>query len=74
MSDWTMPRARCICFEPLRLAYAVEDMVTLVCRVYDGGVQFHDGDDELLPGIELLRIGGHPQGLQAVRVHAARDW
>lgn len=41
---------RCMCFEPLRHAYAVEDVVTLVRRVYDGRVQFHDGDRTLLPG------------------------
>ncbi|MNT26936.1 N-acyl homoserine lactonase [compost metagenome] len=52
----------------------MEDVVTLVRRVYDGRVAFHDGDGELLPGIELLHIGGHTKGLQAVRVHTERGW
>lgn len=65
---------RCMCFAPLRHAYAVEDVVTLVRRVYEDRVQFHDGDSTLAPGIELLKIGGHTKGLQAVRVHTARGW
>ncbi|WP_313622272.1 N-acyl homoserine lactonase family protein [Achromobacter sp.] len=65
---------RCMCFEPLRHAYAVEDVVALVRRVYEDRVVFHDGDDALLPGIELLKIGGHTKGLQALRVHTARGW
>ncbi|WP_235512249.1 N-acyl homoserine lactonase family protein [Achromobacter sp. Root565] len=65
---------RCMCFEPLRHAYAVEDVVSLVRRVYEDRVVFHDGDGALLPGIELLKIGGHTKGLQSVRVHTARGW
>ncbi|MGH8815930.1 MAG: N-acyl homoserine lactonase family protein [Achromobacter pestifer] len=65
---------RCMCFAPLRHAYAVEDVVSLVRRVYEDRVSFHDGDSRLLPGIELLKIGGHTKGLQAVRVHTARGW
>jgi len=65
---------RCMCFEPLRHAYAVEDVVALVTRVYEDRVVFHDGDSALLPGIELLKIGGHTKGLQAVRVRTARGW
>jgi glyoxylase-like metal-dependent hydrolase (beta-lactamase superfamily II) len=40
----------------------------LVQAVYDGRVVFHDGDDELAPGISLHLIGGHTAGMQAVRV------
>ena len=65
---------RCMCFEPLRHAYAVEDVVALVRRVYEDRVVFHDGDSALLPGVELLKIGGHTKGLQAVRVHTERGW
>jgi glyoxylase-like metal-dependent hydrolase (beta-lactamase superfamily II) len=65
---------RCMCHEPLRHAYEVEDVVTLVRRVYEDRVQFHEGDSMLLPGVELLKIGGHTRGLQAVRVHTRRGW
>jgi glyoxylase-like metal-dependent hydrolase (beta-lactamase superfamily II) len=63
---------RCMCHEPLRHAYEVEDVVTLVRRVYEDRVVFHDGDVELLPGIRLLKIGGHTKGLQALQVNTAR--
>lgn len=65
---------RCMCHAPLRHAYAVEDVVQLVRRVYLDRVQFHCGDAQVAPGVELLLIGGHTKGLQAVRVHTARGW
>ncbi|OWT53742.1 N-acyl homoserine lactonase family protein [Candidimonas nitroreducens] len=65
---------RCMCHETLRHAYAVEDVVALVRHVYADRVVFHDGDQELLPGMHLMKIGGHTKGLQAVRVHTRRGW
>ena len=37
-------------------------------------MQFHDGADEIAPGVTVHRIGGHTKGLQAVRVRTARGW
>lgn len=65
---------RCMCHAPLRHAYAVEDVVELVRKVYADRVQFHDGDSILAPGVELMLIGGHTRGLQSVRVRTARGW
>ncbi len=65
---------RCMCEPSLRRAFAVEDVCDFVRRVYDERVCFHDGDDILAPGVELIRVGGHTKGLQAVRVHTARGW
>lgn len=65
---------RCMCHEPLRHAYEVEDVVTLLRRVYEDRVVFHDGDEELSPGLQLLKIGGHTKGLQALRVRTRRGW
>jgi len=65
---------RCMCHAPLRHAYSVEDVNELVRKVYAGRVRFHDGDAEIAPGVELLLIGGHTNGLQSVRVHTARGW
>lgn len=65
---------RCMCHATIRHAYAVEDVVELVRRVYADRVVFHDGDDEIAPGVQLLLIGGHTKGLQSVRVHTARGW
>lgn len=65
---------RCMCMPTLRRAFAVEDVCDFVHRLYEDRVIFHDGDDTVFPGIELLHIGGHTRGLQAVRVHTARGW
>ncbi|MFW7343746.1 N-acyl homoserine lactonase family protein [Pollutimonas sp. H1-120] len=65
---------RCMCFEPMRHAYSVDDVVTLVRNVYEDRVVFHDGNADLAPGVSLLKIGGHTKGLQAVRVHTRRGW
>ncbi len=65
---------RCMCHAPLRHAYAVEDVVELVRKVYADRVVFHAGDSLLAPGVELMLIGGHTRGLQAVRVRTARGW
>jgi glyoxylase-like metal-dependent hydrolase (beta-lactamase superfamily II) len=65
---------RCMCEPVLRRAFAVEDVCDFVRRVYEERVCFHDGDDVLAPGVELIRVGGHTKGLQAVRVHTARGW
>ena len=65
---------RYMCFVPMRHAYSVEDVVTLVRYVYQDRVVFHDGDEHIAPGVSLLKIGGHTKGLQAVRVNTQRGW
>jgi glyoxylase-like metal-dependent hydrolase (beta-lactamase superfamily II) len=65
---------RCMCHGALRHAYSVEDVVQLVRNVYLDRVQFHAGDAELAPGVQLIHVGGHTKGLQAVRVHTRRGW
>lgn len=65
---------RCMCFAPMRHAYSVEDVAELLRKVYAERVVFHDGDDTLAPGVELMLIGGHTRGLQSVRVRTARGW
>ena len=65
---------RHMCHHQLRHSFEVEDVVGVVRLVYDGRVQFHDGDDELAPGLTIHRIGGHTAGLQCMRVHTKRGW
>ena len=43
-------------------------------RVFDKRVAFHDGADEIAPGISLHLIGGHTMGVQCVRVLTKRGW
>ncbi len=66
--------SRFMAFKPLRHAYAVQDVQHVVGRLFDDQVVFHQGDARLAPGIELVLVGGHTMGLQAVRVHTARGW
>lgn len=52
----------------------VDDVVGMVRHLYGKRVVFHDGDDDLYPGISLHHIGGHTDGLQAVRVNTKRGY
>jgi glyoxylase-like metal-dependent hydrolase (beta-lactamase superfamily II) len=65
---------RCMCHQPLRYAFDVEDVVQMVRRVYDGRIAFHEGDEELAPGLSVHFVGGHTMGLQMVRVWTKRGW
>jgi len=65
---------RFMCHRALRNFFSVDDVATVLRRVYAEQVQFHDGDATLHPGIELYRVGGHTAGLQVVRVHTRRGW
>ncbi|KEQ53818.1 N-acyl homoserine lactonase family protein [Sphingobium chlorophenolicum] len=65
---------RCMCHEPLRHAYEPGDVQAMIGRLFDGRLQFHDGDSELAPGLTLHRVGGHTRGLQVVRVKTRRGW
>ena len=42
--------------------------------MHAGRVVFHDGDDELAPGLTVHHVGGHTDGLQVVRVSTGRGW
>ena len=65
---------RCMCHAPLRHAYSGADVAEMVGKVFTGRVAFHDGDDEIAPGVSVHLIGGHTMGLQAVRVWTRRGW
>lgn len=65
---------RYMCYSALRHFFSVDDVATVLRRVYEGGVTFHDGDAKIAPGIEVYKIGGHTAGLQIVRVMTQRGW
>ena len=52
----------------LRHGFTPEQVAALVLEVYKGRVAFHDGDDELAPGLSVHHLPGHTLGLQSVRV------
>ncbi|MCC2595842.1 N-acyl homoserine lactonase family protein [Pusillimonas sp. MFBS29] len=65
---------RYMCYSALRHFFSVDDVATVLKRVYEDKVTFHDGDAQIAPGIELYKIGGHTAGLQIVRVMTRRGW
>ena len=65
---------RCMCHPGLRLPFEEEDVVAIVRKVFTGRVIFHDGVEELAPGLTVHHVGGHSKGLQVVRVWTRRGW
>jgi len=65
---------RYMCHPTMRYPYESEDVAAVVRRLFEGRVQFHDGEDELAPGLTLHHVGGHTMGLQVLRVWTARGW
>lgn len=63
---------RCMCHAHLRVPFEADDVVAMVRKVFAGRVAFHDGDDEIAPGLSVHRVGGHSKGLQCVRVKTRR--
>src|SRR5215208_2255039 len=63
---------RFMCHAHMRIPFETDDVVAMVRKVFGGRVVFHDGTEQLVPGITLHRIGGHSKGLQSVRVKTAR--
>ena len=61
-------------YEAFRYAYTAEHVVELVRKLYQDRVVFHNGDEEVWPGISVHHIGGHTMGIQAVRVHTRCGW
>ncbi|HEY1239716.1 MAG TPA: N-acyl homoserine lactonase family protein [Bryobacteraceae bacterium] len=63
---------RLMCHPVLRQPFDEEDVVAMVQKLFRGRLIFHDGDEELAPGLSLHRVGGHSMGLQMVRVRTRR--
>lgn len=65
---------RHMCNATTRFPFESSHVSTMVHRIFEGRVEFHDGDAELAPGITLHHIGGHSLGLQVVRVRTKRGF
>ena len=65
---------RHMCQPYFSYAYSADHVATMVHRVFDGRVAFHDGSREIAPGISVHLIGGHTMGVQCVRVLTRRGW
>jgi glyoxylase-like metal-dependent hydrolase (beta-lactamase superfamily II) len=65
---------RHMCHAHARIPFELDDVLAMVRKVFTGRVIFHDGDDEIVPGVTVHRIGGHSKGLQCVRVKTRRGF
>jgi len=63
---------RCMCDQQMRVAFEADDVTAMVRKVFADRVTFHEGDEEVVPGVSVHHIGGHSKGLQAVRVKTKR--
>ena len=70
--EMSFATGRCMCHGLLRHPFSVEDITLMVRHVFNDRVVFHDGDDEIAPGVTLHHVGGHSDGLQVVRVETER--
>jgi glyoxylase-like metal-dependent hydrolase (beta-lactamase superfamily II) len=65
---------RSMCHRDVRRSFEESDVTAMVGRLYQGRVQFHDGEAEIAPGITVHHVGGHTAGLQFARVKTQRGW
>src|SRR5271165_4066736 len=61
-----------MCSGFLRRPYDPEQLAEWLAELYRGRVTFHQGDEEIAPGISVHQVGGHTPGMQVVRVSTAR--
>ena len=73
-AEMSFATGRHMCNGYMRHSYEPEEVIGMVRLVYQDRVVFHRGEDTLAPGISLHHIGGHTDGLQAVRVKTQRGW
>ena len=55
-------------------SFEPDEICGMVRCVFDGRVNFIDGEATLAPGITLHKIGGHTAGVQCMRVWTQRGW
>ena len=55
----------------LRAGYGVEDVKVMIDRLFADRLVFHEGRSTVVPGVEVIHMGGHCAGLQAVIVETA---
>jgi glyoxylase-like metal-dependent hydrolase (beta-lactamase superfamily II) len=58
----------------MKIPFEEEDVVAMVRRLFQGRLVFHDGDEEIAPGLSVHYVGGHSMGLQMVRVRTRRGF
>ena len=60
--------------DALNHAFTASHIAEMVMLVHSGRVVFHDGGEQLAPGLSVHHVGGHTDGLQVVRVRTDVGW
>lgn len=71
-SELAFVTGRAMTHKHLRHSFVLADVVEMVSMVYGDRAVFHDGEDDLFPGIRLHPMPGHTVGLQSLTVNTAR--
>src|SRR5487761_778989 len=58
----------------LRFPFDEEDVAAMIRRLFTGRMVFHDGEEEIAPGLSVHHVGGHSMGLQMARVNTRRGF
>jgi glyoxylase-like metal-dependent hydrolase (beta-lactamase superfamily II) len=56
----------------MRWPFDAEGAAAMIRRLFAGRVVFHDGEEEIAPGLSVHHVGGHTMGMQIVRVETRR--
>jgi glyoxylase-like metal-dependent hydrolase (beta-lactamase superfamily II) len=65
---------RCMGSAEVGGVFDADAVAAMVRKIFTGRVQFHNGDEEIAPGITVHKVGGHTRGMQIVRVSTQRGW
>lgn len=65
---------RFMAYDQFKHSFEPDEICGMVRLVFDGRVNFIDGEAEIHPGITLHKIGGHTAGVQCLRVWTERGW
>ncbi len=71
-SEVAFVASRCMCEDHLRFPYELDHVLNVMRKNFAKQLAFHDGDDNLFPGVTLHKLPGHTAGLQGVRVKTPR--
>jgi glyoxylase-like metal-dependent hydrolase (beta-lactamase superfamily II) len=58
----------------IRWPFDFDDVSAMIHHIFAGRVTFHDGDEDIAPGLSVHHVGGHTMGMQIVRVRSRRGY
>ncbi|MBT5667828.1 MAG: N-acyl homoserine lactonase family protein, partial [Rhodospirillaceae bacterium] len=71
-SEMAYVTGRAMTHDSLRHSFVLSEVQEMVAAVYGDRVEFHDGDEDIAPGVSVHHMPGHTPGLQSVRVNTKR--